>query len=137
MAEEPPSSVNVMGDTTAVADYDFLDACVLPLDRSNAPFIIPWLCTPETRSGFRSFTNISEWRAYILGLGLDGGVCQPVVQKFRRALKLYPVQARTRKSFGFMTRKLSVTESQNSGQHLGTFLRRKSSAASANSRYVA
>jgi light-regulated signal transduction histidine kinase (bacteriophytochrome) len=52
-------------------------------------------------------------------------------------LQLYPAHARTRKSFGFMTRKLSVTESQNSGQHFGTFLRRKSSAASANSRYVA
>ena len=50
---------------------------------------------------------------------------------------LYPVHARTRKSFGLMTRKLSLTESQNSGQRLGTFLRRKSSVASANSRYVA
>ena len=45
--------------------------------------------------------------------------------------------ARSRKSFGLMTRKLSVTELQNSGQRLGTFLRRKSSATSANSRYVA
>ena len=51
--------------------------------------------------------------------------------------QLYPVHARTRKSFGLMTRKLSVTESQNCGQLLGTFSRRKASAASANSRYVA
>jgi len=34
---------------------------------------------------------------------------------------IYLAHARTRKSFGLMTRKLSVTESQNSGQHLGTF----------------
>ena len=51
--------------------------------------------------------------------------------------KIYPAHVRTRKSFGLMTRKLSVTESQYSGQHLGTFSRRKSSVASANSRYVA
>ena len=38
--------------------------------------------------------------------------------------KLYPAHARTRKSFGSMTRKLSVTESQNSDQRLGTFSRR-------------
>ena len=35
--------------------------------------------------------------------------------------KKYPVHARTRKSFGFMTRKLSVTESQNRGQFFGDF----------------
>ena len=54
-----------------------------------------------------------------------------------KLFNLYPAHVRTRKSFGLMTRKLSVTDAQNSGQHLGTFLRRKSSVASANSRYVA
>ena len=33
---------------------------------------------------------------------------------------IYPVQARTRKSFGLMTRKLSATESHNSNQFCGS-----------------
>jgi hypothetical protein len=45
---------------------------------------------------------------------------------------IYPVHVTTRKSFGLMTRKLSVTESQNSAQLRGTFSHRKLSAASAN-----
>jgi hypothetical protein len=52
-------------------------------------------------------------------------------------LIIYPVDARTRKTVGSMTRKLSVTESLNSGQHSETFSRRNSSSASANSLYVA
>ena len=52
-------------------------------------------------------------------------------------IKVYTAHARTRKSFGLMTRKLSVTESQKLSQFLGTFSRRNVSAASANSRYVA
>jgi len=39
---------------------------------------------------------------------------------------VYPVHATTRKSFGDMTRKLSVTESHRSAQLRGTFSRRKS-----------
>ena len=51
--------------------------------------------------------------------------------------KLYPVHVMTRKSFGLMTRKLSVTESQRSAQFPGTFSRRKLSVASANWAQVA
>ena len=55
-------------------------------------------------------------------------------QRQRRALdqetrqelfRLYPVHVMTRKSFGLMMRKLSVTESQRSAQFPGTFSRRK------------
>ena len=55
-------------------------------------------------------------------------------QKLR---KVYPVHVMTRKSFGLMTRKLSVTESQRSAQFPGTFSRRKLSVASANCAQVA
>ena len=51
--------------------------------------------------------------------------------------KIYPVRVMTRKSFGLMTRKLSVTESQRSAQFPGTFSRRKLSVASANWAQVA
>ena len=51
--------------------------------------------------------------------------------------RLYPVHVMTRKSFGLMTRKLSVTESQRSAQFPGTFSRRKLSVASANWAQVA
>ena len=51
--------------------------------------------------------------------------------------ELYPVHVMTRKSFGLMMRKLSVTESQRSAQFPGTFSRRKLSVASANWAQVA
>ena len=51
--------------------------------------------------------------------------------------KIYPVHVMTRKSFGLMMRKLSVTESQRSAQFPGTFSRRKLSVASANWAQVA
>ena len=54
----------------------------------------------------------------------------------RRAY-IYPVHVMTRKSFGLMTRKLSVTESQKSAQFRGTVSRRKPSVASANWAHVA
>ena len=50
---------------------------------------------------------------------------------------LYPVHVMTRKSFGLMTRKLSLTESQMSTQFRGTFSRRKLSVATANWAQVA
>ena len=50
---------------------------------------------------------------------------------------VYPVHVMTRKSFGLMTRKLSVTKSQRSAQFPGTFSRRKLSVASANWAQVA
>ena len=56
---------------------------------------------------------------------------------FRAILQIYPVHVTTRKSFGLMTRKLSVTESQRSAQFPGTFSRKKTSVASANWAHVA
>ena len=53
------------------------------------------------------------------------------------ATALYLVHLITRNSFGLMTRKLSVTESQRSAQFRGTFSRRKLSVASANWAHVA
>jgi hypothetical protein len=50
---------------------------------------------------------------------------------------IYLVHLITRNSFGLMTRKLSVTESQRSAQFRGTFSRRKLSVASANWAHVA
>ena len=54
-----------------------------------------------------------------------------------RFTEIYPVHVMTRKSFGLMMRKLSVTESQRSAQFPGTFSRRKLSVASANWAQVA
>jgi hypothetical protein len=50
--------------------------------------------------------------------------------------QIYPIHARTRKSFGLMTRKLSVMVSRRFVQFCGTFSRKKVSAAPANSREV-
>ena len=54
-----------------------------------------------------------------------------------RWFSIYPVHVMTRKSFGLMTRKLSVTQSQRSAQFRGTVSRRKPSVASANWAHVA
>ena len=56
---------------------------------------------------------------------------------FANATVLYPVHVTIRKSFGLMTRKLSVTKSRHLRQFLGTFSRKKSSVASANCPHVA
>src|SRR5271163_2385759 len=58
-------------------------------------------------------------------------------QKKQVKNKIYLVHLITRNSFGLMTRKLSVTESQRSAQFRGTFSRRKLSVASANWAHVA
>src|SRR5208283_42347 len=50
---------------------------------------------------------------------------------------IYPVHVTTRKSFGLMTRKLSVTRSRHLRQFLGILSRKKSSVASANCPHVA
>ena len=64
------------------------------------------------------------------------------IQSIRRPVldtdgNVYPVHVMTRKSFGLMMRKLSVTKSQRSAQFPGTFSRRKLSVASANWAQVA
>ena len=66
---------------------------------------------------------------------LDGEVS--LAEKPPRDAHLYPVHVSTRKSFGLMTRKLSVTESRKLLQFLGTLSRKKSSVASANCPHVA
>ena len=53
------------------------------------------------------------------------------------AAYIYPVHVTTRKSFGLMTRKLSVTRSRHLRQFLGILSRKKSSVASANCPHVA
>ena len=89
MAEQPAEPGSAVGNDATAIGYDFLDTLTLPLDRSDAPFVIPWLHTPETPSGLRSFTNIMEWRTYIGDLRLDEGVWPGAAQKFQRAQKLY------------------------------------------------
>ncbi len=89
MAEQPTESGGAIGNDATAIGYDFLDAFTLPLDRADSPFVIPWLHTPETPLGLRSFTNIMEWRAYILDLRLDKGIWPGAAQKFQRAQKLY------------------------------------------------
>jgi hypothetical protein len=60
-----------------------------------------------------------------------------IAESYRSDLEIYLVHLITRNSFGLMTRKLSVTESQRSAQFRGTFSRRKLSVASANWAHVA
>ena len=63
--------------------------------------------------------------------------CPAIIRDNSRVVHIYPVHVMTRKSFGLMTRKMPVTESQRSAQFPGTFSRRKLSVASANWAQVA
>src|ERR1039457_4685972 len=65
------------------------------------------------------------------------GLGAPAVEAEGEFGEVYPVHVTTRKSFGLMTRKLSVTESHRSAQFRETFSRKKPSVASANWAQVA
>ena len=78
----------------------------------------------------RRLDQLRQAQAASIGLATGG-------EHGGRRRKIYPVHVMTRKSFGLMTRKLSVTESQRSAQFPGTFSRRKLSVASANWAQVA
>ena len=87
---------------------------------------------------------VSNWRQRFADHGLGGLKDRPRAGKkliygaaTNKRILVYPVHVMTRKSFGLMTRKLSVTESQRSAQFPGTFPRRKLSVASANWAQVA
>ena len=104
---------------------------ILPGDRwdsavQNALKSSPWLLVVLSPHSVAS-ENVMDEVAEALKLG----------KKVVPVLHLYPVHVMTRKSFGLMMRKLSVTESQRSAQFPGTFSRRKLSVASANWAQVA
>lgn len=67
---------------------DFLNITVLPIDRSQDPLLLPWPVSGNP-AGFRKFSTITEWREFILDLGLHEAIPEIVAGKFRRAQKLY------------------------------------------------
>ncbi len=73
----------------------------------------------------------------ILCIDEDSGLVVDAAGTGRDFFVVYPVHVTTRKSFGLMTRKLSVTKSRHLRQFLGILSRKKSSVASANCTHVA
>ena len=71
------------------------------------------------------------------GVQFGGAAAMFVATFFLINKYVYPVHVTTRKSFGLMTRKLSVTRSRHLRQFLGILSRKKSSVASANCPHVA
>jgi hypothetical protein len=65
---------------------NLLEDNILPIDRSQAPLVLPW---PGNPVGLRTFSMIAEWREFIHGLGLHPAIPQIVSLKFQRAQKLY------------------------------------------------
>ena len=95
----------------------------------------------EMRQGIRHVEFLADPTVGNLRFGcseaMAAGLIPAVAERFWRqypgvSLDIYPAHVMSRKSFGRMTRKLSVTESQIPTQSRGTLLRRKPSAASAN-----
>jgi hypothetical protein len=67
---------------------DLLNTMVLPIDRSQDPLILPWPISGSP-AGFRRFRTITEWREFILDLGLHEAIPEVVSGKFQRSQKLY------------------------------------------------
>src|ERR1700730_3307798 len=84
-----------------------------------------------------SFANLRTHRGKEPELGVQFGPHLSAFAVVWNFPLLYPVHVSTRKSFGLMTRKLSVTESRKLLQFLGTLSRKKSSVTSANCPHVA
>lgn len=70
-------------------DRTFLDHLIPVLDeRTNDPLVIPWP-SPGNLAGLVTFSDIHQWRDFVLGLSVTGAVPGVVVTKFRRAQKLF------------------------------------------------
>jgi len=65
-----------------------LDTSVLQIDRSQDPLVLHWPVSGNV-GGFRQFSTITEWREFILELGLHEAIPEVVSGKFLRAQKLY------------------------------------------------
>ena len=55
----------------------------------DAPFTIPWIHTPRTPSGLRSFSDFREWAAYVESLDLHPNVWVQTRHRWSRVLKIY------------------------------------------------
>ena len=66
----------------------FLDLTLLGKVHRDAPLTLPWP-SPDKPGGFIEFSTTTQWRAFILSLGLPAGIPEIVAAKFRRAQMLY------------------------------------------------
>lgn len=66
----------------------FLEAAASSVDRSSSPFIIPWPMQGNM-SGWLSFSEFADWRAFVDDFELRRTVPQIVAAKFDRSRKLY------------------------------------------------
>jgi hypothetical protein len=71
-----------------MADDSFLDLTLLAGARRNASFALPWPA-PGNPGGFIEFSTATQWRTFVLSLGLPLGIPDIVTAKFRRAQMLY------------------------------------------------
>ena len=67
-------------------ENEFLDTELLSGVRRDGPLVLPW---PGTASGARTFSTVSEWRAFISALSLPVGIPEIIAAKYRRAQMLY------------------------------------------------
>ncbi len=66
-----------------------MEELIARIDRSNEPFVFPWIHTAVTPSGMRCFSSFAQWREYINNLDLLNGVWEPTRARFWRARRLY------------------------------------------------
>ena len=69
-------------------DDSFLDLTLLSGAHRDAPLALPWP-VPGNPEGFIEFSTPAQWRAFVLSLGLPGGIPEIVAAKFRRTQMLY------------------------------------------------
>jgi hypothetical protein len=69
-------------------DDSFLDLSLLGRGHRDSPLTLPWPA-PGKPGGFIEFSTTTQWRTFVLSLGLPPGIPEPVAAKFRRAQMLY------------------------------------------------
>ena len=66
----------------------FINAVGAGADRSSGPLVLPWPA-PGNPAALLSLSTFSEWREFVMGLGLRASVPQIVSLKFERAQQLH------------------------------------------------
>ena len=67
---------------------DLLDIASFNIDRSEAPFVMPWP-QPGNPAALLAFHRFQQWQAFIAERGLPPAIPRIAGDKFRRAQRLY------------------------------------------------
>jgi hypothetical protein len=70
-----------------ISDFNLLSDFSLPITRESNPLLLPGP-VPGNPVAMRQFTNIEQWRQYVLGLQLQGKPLQAIRSNYERMLRV-------------------------------------------------